>query len=146
MRNLILLLHLAGAILWMGGMGFMLFALRPAAHRHLQPPQRLPFVADALRHFFALVALSIALLLGSGAWLFAQAAERPAGWHAMAVLGAVMMLVFGHIWFAPYRGLQRAVAAADWPAGGARVAQITLLARVNFALGWLAIAAVLLWR
>jgi hypothetical protein len=38
------------------------------------------------------------------------------------------------------------VAGADWPAGGKRAAQITLLAKFNLGLGWLAIAAVMLWR
>jgi hypothetical protein len=38
------------------------------------------------------------------------------------------------------------VASADWPEGGRRAAQITLLAKINLGLGWLAIAAVMLWR
>ena len=38
MRNFLLLAHLAAAILWMGGMGFMLLALRAPLAKHLQPP------------------------------------------------------------------------------------------------------------
>ena len=45
-----------------------------------------------------------------------------------------------------YRRLRQAVAQANWPEGGRRMAQITLLAKINLGLGWLAIAAVLLWR
>ncbi|HVE52373.1 MAG TPA: CopD family protein [Ramlibacter sp.] len=148
MRNLMLFLHLAGAIFWMGGMAFMVMALRPAAHAQLQPPVRLPLIVAVLRRFFVVVMVSIALLLATGVWLLLQAPGRdaPPGWHAMAGLGIVMMLVFAHIFFAPWRRLQRAVGASDWPEGGKRMNQVALLVKVNLALGWIAIAAVLLWR
>jgi uncharacterized membrane protein len=64
----------------------------------------------------------------------------------MLALGLLMMLVFGHIYFSPFRQLRRAVAAADWPEGGKRAGQIAMLVKINLGLGWLAIAAVLLWR
>jgi hypothetical protein len=64
----------------------------------------------------------------------------------MAGLGVLMMLIFGHLFFSPYRRLRRAVAAADWAEGGKRAAQVTLLAKINLGLGWVAIAAVLLWK
>jgi uncharacterized membrane protein len=148
MRNLMLLLHLAAAIFWMGGMAFMAMALRPALHAQLQPPVRLPLVVAVLRRFFIVVIVSIALLLLTGVWLLLQVpgAQAPRGWHVMAGLGIVMMLVFGHIFFAPWQRLKKAVAAQDWPEGGKRMNQITLLVKVNLALGWVAIAAVLLWR
>jgi uncharacterized membrane protein len=148
MRNLMLFLHLAGAILWMGGMAFMVMALRPALHAQLQPPVRLPLVVATLRRFFVVVIASIALLLLTGVWLLLQlpGAQAPRGWHAMAGLGILMTLVFGHIFFAPWRRLQRAVAAQDWPEGGKRMNQVALLVKFNLGLGWLAIAAVMLWR
>ena len=73
MRNLLVFLHLAAAIFWMGGMAFMLFALRPAAHAQLQPPLRLQLLAEVLRRFFALVVLSIVVLLATGAPMLLQA-------------------------------------------------------------------------
>ena len=148
MRNLLLFLHLAAAIFWLGGMGFVLLALRPAAHAQLQPPRRLPLMAQVLRRFFVVVIASIAVLLATGGPLLLQlsGAQVPRGWHAMAGLGVLMMLVFGHILFVPWRRMQRAVAAQEWPEGGRRVNQIALLVKVNFALGWIAIAAVMLWR
>jgi uncharacterized membrane protein len=147
MRNVLLFLHLAAAIFWMGGMAFMVMAMRPAAHKHLQPPLRLPFVADVLQRFFVVVAVSIAVLLATGGWLLMQAGgNAPPGWHAMSALGVLMMLIFAHIRFSPYRKLQAAVAGAQWPAAGALVHQITLLAKINLGLGWLAIAAVTMWR
>ena len=148
MRNLLLFLHLAAAILWVGGMAFVLMALRPAVAALLQPPQRLPLMVQVLRRFFAVVLACIAVLLATGVPLLLQVpgVQAPRGWHVMAGLGIVMMLVFGHIWFAPWRRTQRAVAAQDWPEGGKRLNQIALLVKVNLGLGWLAIAAVLLWR
>jgi uncharacterized membrane protein len=148
MHNLILFLHLAAAIFWMGGMAFMVLALRQPLAEQLQPPARLQLVAAVLSRFFVVVGISIVVLLATGIvmLLSAPAASAPPGWHAMAVLGVAMMLIFGHIFFSPYRRLKRAVAAGDWPTGGKCAAQVTLLAKVNLGLGWLAIAAVVLWR
>jgi uncharacterized membrane protein len=148
MRNLMLFLHLAGAIFWMGGMAFMVMALRPALHAQLQPPMRLPLVVAVLSRFFIVVSVSIVLLLLSGMWLLMQVpgAQAPRGWHAMAGLGILMILIFGHIFFGPWRRLKTAAAAQDWPEGGKRMNQITLLVKMNLTLGWIAIAAVLLWR
>ena len=146
MRNTLLFFHLAAAIFWMGGMGFMLLALRPAPAATLQPAERLRLLADVLRRFFWLVGISIVVLLLTGGALMAGVQGMPRGWHAMAGIGVVMVLVFAHIVAAPYRRLHRAVAAANWPEGARHIGQVALLVRINFALGWVAIAAVLLWR
>lgn len=148
MHNYLLFFHLAGAIFWMGGMGFMLLALRPGAAATLQPPDRLRLLADVLRRFFWVVGVSIVLLLLTGGALMAAVAGQgmPRGWHAMAGIGVVMMLLFAHIVAAPYRRMHRAVAASDWTEGARRAGQVALMVRINFALGWMAIAAVLLWR
>lgn len=148
MQQLILFFHLAAAIFWMGGMAFMVMAVRPVLADQLAPPQRLPVIAAVLRRFFAVVAASIAVLLATGLTMLLQSgmAKAPPGWHAMLGLGLVMMLVFGHIFFSPYRRLKLAVAAADWPEGGRRAGQIAMLVKINLGLGWLAIAAVMLWR
>ncbi|MBK6006044.1 DUF4149 domain-containing protein [Ramlibacter ginsenosidimutans] len=148
MHSLLVFLHLAAAIFWMGGMAFVLLALRPAVAAQLPPPQRLPLMIAVLTRFFAVVVASIVVLLATGVPLLLQApaGEAPRGWHVMAGVGVLMMLLFGHIWFAPWRRAQRAVAAQDWPEGGRRLNQIALLVKINFALGWLAIAAVVLWH
>jgi uncharacterized membrane protein len=148
MRNLLVFLHLAAAIFWMGGMAFMVLALRPAAHAQLPPPQRLPLMLQVMRRFFTVVIASIVVLLATGGPLLMQVpgAQAPRGWHVMAGLGVLMVLVFGHIFFGPFRRARAAVAAQDWPDGGKRMNQIALLVKVNLAIGWIAIAAVLLWR
>ena len=60
--------------------------------------------------------------------------------HAMLGLGILMMLIFLHVYFAPYARLRRAVAAQDWPAGGKALAQIRMLVGINTVIGLLTIA------
>jgi uncharacterized membrane protein len=148
MRNLLLFLHLAGAIFWMGGMAFLVLALRPALHAGWTPPQRLPLMVQVLRRFFMVVAGSIVLLLATGVPLLLEVpgGQAPRGWHVMAGLGVLMVLVFGHIVFGPWKRAVRAVEAQDWPEGGKRMNQIAMLVKANLGIGWVAIAAVLLWR
>ena len=55
----------------------------------------------------------------------------------MLGLGSLMMLIFLHVFFAPYRRLTRAVAARDWPAGGKALSQIRILVGINTVLGLL---------
>jgi uncharacterized membrane protein len=147
MRNLLLLAHLAAAILWMGGMGFLLLALRAPLTQQLQPPARLQLAGAVMQRFLVIAAASVSVLLASGGYLL-MAAPRgaPPGWHAMAGIGLLMALIFGHLYFGPWRRMKASLAASDWPEAGRRMGQLTTLARINFLLGWLAIAAVLLWR
>jgi uncharacterized membrane protein len=145
MPALMKFLHIAAAIVWLGGISFMLFAFRPAALAQLAPPQRLPLIAAVLTKFFRLVWVSIALLLVTGlAMLLAVGMKNaPLGWHLMFGIGLLMFALFGHLYFGPYRRLNLAVVAANWPEGGRRVGQIAKLAGLNLGLGALAIAAVI---
>ncbi|RYY93912.1 MAG: hypothetical protein EOO24_25835 [Comamonadaceae bacterium] len=134
----LLLLHLFAAAWWVGGMAVMHFAVRPAAVAVLAPPQRLPFMAATLGRFFAGVSMSVVLLLVSGFGLVGQSGGmRNVHWsvHAMLGLGLVMMAIYGHIRFGVYPKLQRAVAAADWPAAAGRLDLVRRMVAVNLALG-----------
>lgn len=144
MSVLMKFLHVLAAIAWLGGIAFMLLALRPAAAELLAPPMRLPLIARTLQRFFALVWLTIAVLLvtGLGMLMGVGMKNAPAGWHAMLGIGLLMFALFGHLYFGPFRRLKQAVASADWAEGGRRAGQIATLAGVNLALGVLAIAAV----
>ena len=138
MTDLLKLFHLAAAALWLGGMGFMLYALRPSALM-LQPPARLPLMVAVLSRFFVIVWSVIAILLLTGYGMLAATGMKgaPIGWHLMIGIGVVMFLIFGHLYFGPFRRLKIAVAAADWPEGGRRMGQIAKLVTLNFALaGW----------
>lgn len=138
----LLFLHIAAAIVWLGGMVFALFALRPAALQVLQPPERLPLMAAALGRFFRLVGAAVLLLLATGAALLAPAAAAaPLGWHVMAAAGVAMALVFAFIVAVPHAALRRAVAARQWPPAAAALNRIRWLVTLNTALGFAAVAA-----
>ena len=147
MSSLPLFFHVAASILWLGGIAFMLFALRPSA-LVLQPPQRLPMMMAVLTRFFVIVWCAIAVLALTGIGMLAPTGMKgvPIGWHVMTGLGTLMFLIFGHLYFGPFRRLKAAVTASDWPEGGRRMAQIATLATLNLGLGAIAIAAVLLMK
>lgn len=144
MPALMKFLHVLAAMAWLGGIAFMLLALRPAAAELLAPPQRLPLIAQALQRFFTLVWISIGVLLLSGMTIMLGVGMKhsPIGWHLMLGLGLLMFALFGHLYFGPFRRLKQAVRAGDWPEGGRRTGQVATLAGVNLGLGILAIAAV----
>ena len=136
-----LLLHLLSAVIWVGGMFFAHQVLRPVAVRQLEPPQRLALWAGVFARFFPWVFVAIAILLASGFWMVLAfyGGFDAVGWHVhvMLGLGTLMILIFLHVYFVPYRRLRRAVAAGDWPAGGRSLAQIRVLVGVNLVLGLL---------
>jgi uncharacterized membrane protein len=148
MAGLLIFFHLLGAIVWMGGMVFVLFSLRPAAFAELDVPQRPRLLLASLQRFFSLVWLSIALLLASGLGMMLPVgfAHAPLAWHAMFGIGLVMMALFAHIFFAPFMRARRAAARQEWAVVAASLQQMHTLVKVNFTLGWIAIAIVSLWR
>jgi uncharacterized membrane protein len=138
-----LFFHLLGVAVWVGGMFFAYFCLRPAAGSLLDPPQRLRLWAGVFSRFFPWVWASVAVILASGVYMFYLVGEQyaPIYVYVMAVAGIVMMLIFAHVWFAPYARLRRAVGAEDWPAGAKALAQIRVMVGVNLTIGLLIITA-----
>jgi uncharacterized membrane protein len=147
------LLHVLAIIVWIGGMVFAHFFLRPAAMQ-LPPPQRVPLMHGALARFFSGVLVSIVVVLATGLWMIGRVAKEtvqaglafnmPLDWTIMAVLGIAMMAIFGHIRFALFKRLSRAVAAQDWPAGGAALASIRTWVGINLVLGVVIVVITLL--
>ena len=147
------LLHILSIVVWVGGMVFAHFFLRPAALQ-LPPPQRVPLMHGVLQRFFSAVLVAIAVVLATGLWMIGRVAKEtvqaglsfnmPLDWTIMATLGIVMMGIFGHIRFALFKRLSKAVAAQDWPAGGAALASIRTWVSVNLAIGVVIIVITLL--
>ena len=141
------LFHVLGIVVWVGGMFFAYMALRPVAAAVLEPPQRLTLWAGVFGKFFPWVWLSVALVLATGLHMLMKlGAATPHYALAMLVLGVVMMLLFAHVFFAPYKKLKRAVSEQNWPAGGAALGQIRMLIGINLSLGLLTIAVVFIGR
>ncbi|MFN7694845.1 MAG: CopD family protein [Burkholderiales bacterium] len=137
-------LHLLAILLWVGGMAFTLFFLRPALNT-LGAPERVRLMHAVLGRFFKAVLAASLLTLGTGIWMLGRVAKQtvqsvgsfqmPLSWTLMSVLGVLMVAIFMHIRFALFKRLDRAVTASDWAAGGAALAQIRNWVAVNLALG-----------
>jgi len=143
------LLHVLGVVIWVGGMFFAYMTLRPAAAALLEPPQRLPLWQATLSRFFTWVWIAVALIVASSVWmLMSLGGMQGVGIyvHAMLAVGVVMMLIFAHVFFAPFRRLTRAVQAKDWAAGGAALAQIRKLVGLNLILGLLTVVVAIVGR
>ncbi|MEO8630041.1 MAG: CopD family protein [Betaproteobacteria bacterium] len=142
------LLHVLGVVVWVGGMFFAYMALRPSAAM-LDPPQRLPLWQATLRRFFTWVWVSIALILLSGFYmlsLFGGMSHAGLYIHIMLGVGVVMMVIFAHLFFAPFKRMTRAVHAKDWPVAGKALAQIGKVVLLNLSLGLLTIVVAILGR
>ncbi len=145
-------LHVLAVGLWVGGMAFAHFFLRPALGA-LEPAQRLGLMHAVLRRFFSAVLVAVALILVSGTWMIGQVARAAAGmpggfvmpldWTLMTAVGLLMMLIFGHIRFVLFRRLNTAVQASKWPVAAAALASIRRWVAVNLALGVAVSAGVL---
>lgn len=132
------MLHLLGAVVWVGGMFFAYLVLRPAAAELLAPPQRLPLWSETLARFFKWVWMAVVLLLGSGFYMVSvigEAGRIPGYVHAMLYVGIVMTLIFAYVFFSPFPTLRRSVSAQNWPAAGAALNQIRIAVAVNLILG-----------
>ncbi len=147
------LLHILSIVVWIGGMVFAHFFLRPAALQ-LPPPQRVPLMHGTLQRFFLAVLVAVGVVLATGLWMIGRVAKEtvqaglafnmPLDWTIMATLGLVMMAIFGHIRFALFKRLDKAVTAQDWPAGGAALGSIRTWVSVNLAIGVVIIVITLL--
>lgn len=146
-------IHVLSIIVWIGGMVFAHFFLRPAAAA-LEPPLRVRLMHGVLGRFFTAVTLLSLLALFSGAWMMGRVAKEaaqagasfsmPVDWTVMSILGTLMVLIFGHIRFALFGRLNKAVKASDWEAGGAALAKIRQWVLVNLVLGVSIVAVTLL--
>ncbi len=147
------LAHLLAIVVWIGGMVFAHFFLRPAALA-LEPPLRQRLMHNTLGRFFKAVLISAGVVLVSGLWMIGRVAKEsvqaglgfnmPLSWTIMATLGIVMIAIFGHIRFALYKRLGQAVAAGNWSAGGAALASIRTWVAINLSIGVLIMAVTLL--
>jgi uncharacterized membrane protein len=147
------LIHVIAIVFWVGGMAFAHWCLRPAA-AELEPALRLRLMHGALKRFFGGVTVAAGLVLVTGLWMIGRVAKEtvqaglsfnmPLGWTVMAVTGVLMVAIFGHIRFALFRRLSRAVEAADATAGAAALASIRTWVSINLGLGVATVAAALL--
>jgi uncharacterized membrane protein len=138
-----LILHILAATVWVGGMFFAYQVLRPASAA-LESGPRLELWGRVLGLFFPWVFAAIALLLLSGYWMVFAAFGGFRGLalyiNLMQGIGILMMLLFFHLYFAPFRRFRAALARQDWAAGARQLAQIRLIVAINLVLGLVTVA------
>ncbi len=109
--DLLLVLHLLGAVVWVGGMFFALMVLRPAL-AVLEPPARMALHVAVLRRFFGFVWVAMPLMLLTGYWMvfaaFGGFADAPWNVDVMMLLGLIMAGVFVWLVVGPWRRFRAA--------------------------------------
>jgi uncharacterized membrane protein len=132
------LLHILATIVWIGGMFFAILVLRPAAGA-LEPPERLALWRRVFARFFPWVWIAVAVLLATGYWMifegFAGFANLPLHVNLMHGIGWLMVLIYGHLWFVPYKRFKAALDAGETPVAAAHLNQIRWIVTTNLALG-----------
>jgi uncharacterized membrane protein len=140
---LALALHALSAVVWVGGMAFAYLFVRPAAGA-LEGPQRQTLWRGTFARFFPVVWATVVLLLATGYYLIFVTYGGFGGVgvhvHIMHLLGLVMMAIFAHVFFAPWRRFARAVDAGDRETAARNIEQIRKFVAINLMLGLLVVA------
>jgi uncharacterized membrane protein len=135
---LLVALHVLAAVVWVGGMFFAYMVVRPSAGP-LQSDTRLKLWHRVFQRFFPWVWASIILLLVSGYGMIFLYLGGFAGAglyiHVMQGIGIVMMLLFLHLFFAPWRRFSAAVERDAFPEAAIELGQIRRVVAVNLVLG-----------
>jgi len=141
--SIALILHILSAVIWVGGMFFALVVLRPATGP-LDAAARLGLWLRVFDRFFAWVLAAIVVLLLSG---FAMIFSLFGGFvglrlyvDLMMLIGIVMMMLFLHLYFAPWKRFRAAMTAGDSAAAAAQLSQIRIIVTINLILGLVTVA------
>jgi uncharacterized membrane protein len=139
---LLLAIHLLAAVFWVGGLSFAYMVLRPAAGG-LDPALRLPLWRRVFARFLPWVGVSVVALLATGIamifLIFDQPSSAPLYVQVMAATGIVMMLLFLHMIFAPWRRFRDAVDHGALPEAAKSLNHIRIIVGINLLLGTLTI-------
>lgn len=137
MIALLLAVHVLAALFWVGGMAFAYMILRPAMGP-LEAPARLGVWRRVFASFLPWVGVAIVALLVSGYWmiiLFGGFDSIGIYVHLMQATGILMMLLFLHLYFAPWWRFRTAFDGGDLPEAGKQLNQIRSIVGINLTLG-----------
>jgi uncharacterized membrane protein len=131
-------LPVLAALVWVGGMFFAIMVLRLAAGE-LEPPVRAPLWGRVFAKFFPWVWMAVILLPLTGYFMifgvWGGFAKLPMYLHLMHGIGLIMIAIYLHLWFAPYKRFRNALAAGDIPTAGANLNKIRIMVTVNLVIG-----------
>jgi uncharacterized membrane protein len=142
-HNPLLFLHLISVAIWVGGMFFAYFCLRPAAVEILEPPQRLPLWLATFKRFFKVTAVAVAVIVVTGLIMLLQVGFKyaPIGWHIMLTTGLLMTATFIYVYAILYPRLCKQCKTSTWPDAGETLNKIRKMVGMNLALSVITIAA-----
>ena len=134
-----LALHLVASVIWVGGMFFAYMILRPVAAGQLEPPVRLKLWSEVFRRFFVWVWGIIIIIPATGYLMILK------NWdgfkfvtmdiHIMHGIGILMVLLYLHLYFGPYRKMDEALTDNNIEEAGRRLGQIRGVVAINMTLG-----------
>ncbi len=138
MMTLGLILHILGSVVWVGGLFFAYVVLRPVTGE-MEGPARLALWRGVFARFLPWVWASVIALLASGYWMlflgFGGFAGAGIHVHIMHLVGWIMVLLFLHLFFAPWKRLQRALDAGDAETAAKNLGQMRMIVAINLMFG-----------
>ena len=135
--SVLLSLHALAAVIWVGGLFFLVGILRPAASS-VPLADRLPLLSTAMGRFFLWVWIAIIVLLVTGntmIFMLGGMGSAPLYIHLMQLLGWAMFLLFGHMFFSPWRRVRVALSAGALADASRAMSQLRLFSAINLVLG-----------
>lgn len=131
-------LHVLSIVIWVGGMFFAYLILRPVAASELEPAIRLNLWRKVFSRFFPWVWAIILLVPITGIILtapFGGFGQAPLYIHLMTALGIIMIMIFLHVYFAPFKRIKRFLDQGDIPGAAKQLNQLRILIGSNMLIG-----------
>lgn len=132
-------LHVIGVLIWIGGMFYTLFVLRPSLS--VISTDRVLFVETAMGRFFKFVWVAILLLLLTGGYRAHIHIHSPV-FDLKLFIYTMMVLIFSYIYFVLFRKLRK----SNLEEKPFLINKITLLIKTNFGLGLLVILLIEIYK
>jgi uncharacterized membrane protein len=148
MSAIAITLHVIAVIVWIGGSFFGVMALRPAL-AELDMPARARLYAGVVKRFLPWAWGAVVTLLATGFYMVSTSFDggisgTPWFVRLMMGLGIFMMMLLGHVSFAPYKRLKRALAEKDDALATKAMGQMGLVMMINLGLGLIVILAAMM--
>ena len=145
-HSIAIALHVLGAILWVGGLYFMVSILRPVAEELLEPPLRQALMYKTMGRFFVRLWVIVLGILATGFFMifmvYGGFGALPVRIHVMTTIGLVMTAIFAYVHGIVYPAVGRALSHQNYKEGKRMIHRIRDLARVNLGLGTLLVLIV----
>ena len=142
-------IHLVAVLIWVGGMFFAYVVLHPASAESLDTSPRLRLWSAALGIFFNWVWAAVGVVLITGfylIYLYGGIAHVSRQGYLMLLLGLVMMVIHGYMFFTSYVPFSLHVSKQRWKEAAVPLSKMRKLFAVNLALGLLIVSIVLIGK